>query len=111
MYRVSILGETNDGISIDRELGEFDTKEQAVNLCEQLNELLRDKLLCIFRDLLEWRFDVSVQDIDGTYTCIGIMDSENDKRKVTYDDRRFLQRFINEFAEFEFRVEQFVKSL
>lgn len=81
MYRVNILGETNDGIPIDRELGEFDTKEQAVNLCEQLNELLRDKLLCIYRDLLEWRFDVSVQDIDGTYTCIGIMDSDKDELK------------------------------
>lgn len=42
---------------------------------------------------------------------VPVMDSENDTRNVTYADRRFLQRFINEFAEFEFRVEQFVKSL
>ena len=81
MYRVSILGETNDGISIDRELGEFPTKEQAVNLAEQLNELLRNKLLCIYRELLEWRFDISVQDVDGTYTTIGIMDSDKDELK------------------------------
>ncbi len=79
MYRVSILGETNDGTSIDRELGEFPTKEQAVNLAEQLNELLRNKLLCIYRELLEWRFDISMQDVDGTYTCIGIMYSDKDE--------------------------------
>lgn len=39
------------------------------------------------------------------------MEGKNDTRNVTYDDRRFLQRFINEFGEFECRVEKFVKSL
>lgn len=32
-------------------------------------------------------------------------------REPNYNDLWFLKRFVNEFAEFEFRVKQFVKSL
>lgn len=87
MYRVSILGETNDGISIDRDLATLPTEREAVELCEQLNELLRDKLLCIYRDLLEWRFDISIEDVDGTFTTLYIMDMDSDELKeVEHDD-------------------------
>lgn len=79
MYTVSILGETNDGISIDRELGTFKTAAEATKLCEQLNELLRDKLLCIYRELLSWRFDISYIEGDGTETTVYIMDSDKDE--------------------------------
>lgn len=81
MYRVTLLGETNDGKSIDRDMGTFESEMQAVECAVQLNGLLRDDLLCIFRSMFEWRIDVSVQDIDGTYTCIGIMDSDKDELK------------------------------
>lgn len=79
MYIVSILGTTNDKICIDRELGRFQTLDEAKKLCEQLNELLRDKLLCIYRDLLEWRFNISIEEGDGTETTLYIMDSDKDE--------------------------------
>ena len=81
MYRVTLLGETNDGKSIDRELGTFDTREQAEELAFQINGLVRDDLLCTYRSMLEWRIDISMEDIDGTYTCVGIMDSDKDELK------------------------------
>lgn len=79
MYTASILGETNDGISIDRKLATLQTEREAIELCEQLNELLRDKLLCIYKELLSWRFDISYIEGDGTETTVYIMDSDKDE--------------------------------
>lgn len=78
MYKLSIISETNDGVSIDRELATFEEKQQAVELAEQLNELLRVKLLCIYRDLLSWRFDISQDSGDGTFQTVAIMDSDSE---------------------------------
>lgn len=79
MFRVTLLGETKDGKSIDREFGLYESKEQAEFVATQINGLLREDLLCIAKGLLEWRVDISKEDVDRTYTCIGIMDSDKDE--------------------------------
>ena len=78
MFKVSIVGTLNDGTDISEELIEVDNLSSAEELCTKLNKLLRDKLLCIFRDMLEWRFDISMYMGDGTYDLYEILDSDKD---------------------------------
>lgn len=80
MYKVCIVGQNNEGKAFTKYLGSFDSFDSAVHLCKELNVLLRELLLCIYRDLLEWRFDIYFHDKEtGNDDLVGVMDSDSEE--------------------------------
>lgn len=82
MYKVCIVGETKDGVAVNKELGIFPTYKEAWDLCFQLNDLLVNDLRLIQLDLLEWRFDVMKKDNMGMWDLHVIIDSDNEIENV-----------------------------
>lgn len=82
MYKVCIVGETKDGVSVNKELGTFNTYSEVWDLCWVLNNLLVNDLRIIQLDLLEWRFDVEKKNDDGTWDLHVIINSDNEIENV-----------------------------